>query len=347
MRKRFFASDNCSGIHPQILEAIHEANSGHVKGYGYDEITKAAEQAFLNLFGDGIEVYFVTTGTGANVLGLQSCIQSYEAVICSDMAHIHTDETGAPERNLQAKLIPVQSKNGKIEVDQIPPLLVGRGVEHHVQPRIISLTQSTEYGTVYSKEEIRAFGKFSKSEDLLLHVDGARISNAAVRLGMSPRDFIREAGVDVMSFGGTKNGMMMGEAIVFFRKDLARHMKFRRKQGMQLYSKMRFVAAQFLGFFKNDLWLDLAAHSNRLAQDLAAALRKLPGVTITQPVEANGVFVIFPPGVADILAEEFPFYVWNEHTGEVRLMCSWDSNEEDIAQFILKAKSLCAEASIE
>jgi threonine aldolase len=341
MNKRFFASDNCSGIHHQILEAINEANQGHVKGYGYDPVTHAAEQEFERLFGKDIEVFFVTTGTGANVLGLQSTLQSFEAIICSDMAHIHTDETGAPERNLQAKLIPVQSVNGKIQVEQIPALLVGRGVEHHVQPRVISLTQSTEYGTVYSKEEIKGFSDFCHREDLLLHVDGARISNAAVRLGMSPREFIREAGVDVMSFGGTKNGMMMGEAIVFFRKDLARHMKFRRKQGMQLYSKMRFIAAQFLGFFKNDLWLDLAAHSNRLAQHLANALANLQGVTITQPVEANGVFVIFPPGVADKLAEEFPFYVWNEHTGEVRLMCSWDSTEEDIERFIVKARTLC------
>jgi len=341
MRKRFFASDNCSGIHPQILEAIQEANSGHVKGYGYDDVTEAAEQEFEKLFGKDIEVYFVTTGTGANVLGLQSCLQPFEAVICSDMAHIHTDETGAPERNLQAKLFPLTSTNGKISADQIPQLLVGRGVEHHVQPRVISLTQSTEYGTVYSKQEIEAFAALCRKEDLLLHVDGARISNAAVSLGLSPREFIREAGVDVMSFGGTKNGMMMGEAIVFFRKDLARHMKFRRKQGMQLYSKMRFIAAQFLGFFKNDLWLDLASHSNQLAKQLEAALREIPGVTITQPVEANGVFVIFPNGVADKLADEFPFYVWNEHTGEVRLMCSWDSTADDISRFINRAIELC------
>ena len=346
MRKRFFASDNCSGIHPQILEAIQEANSGHVKGYGYDEVTQAAENEFKKRFGDDIEVYFVTTGTGANVLGLQSCLQPFEAVICSDMAHIHTDETGAPERNLHAKLFPVHSTNGKISAEQIPPLLVGRGVEHHVQPRVISLTQSTEYGTVYSKAEIEAFAALCKKEDLLLHVDGARISNAAVSLGLSPREFIREAGVDVMSFGGTKNGMMMGEAIVFFRKDLARHMKFRRKQGMQLYSKMRFVAAQFLGFFKNDLWLDLASHSNALAKQLESMLNTLPGVTITQPVEANGVFVIFPNGVADKLAEEFPFYVWNEHTGEVRLMCSWDSTAEDIERFVERARALINAAVI-
>lgn len=346
MRKRFFASDNCSGIHPQILEAIQEANSGHVKGYGYDEVTEAAEKEFEKLFGKDIEVYFVTTGTGANVLGLQSCLLPFEAVICSDMAHIHTDETGAPERNLQAKLFPLKSTNGKISADQIPPLLVGRGVEHHVQPRVVSLTQSTEYGTVYKKQEIESIAALCKKEDLLLHVDGARISNAAVSLGLSPREFIREAGVDVMSFGGTKNGMMMGEAIVFFRKDLARHMKFRRKQGMQLYSKMRYIAAQFLGFFKDDLWLNLASHSNLLAKQLESALLEIPGVRITQPVEANGVFVIFPHGVADKLAEEFPFYVWNEHTGEVRLMCSWDSTAEDIERIASRAKELCADIQI-
>jgi threonine aldolase len=340
MRRRFFASDNCSGIHPQIIEALQEANSGHVKGYGYDEITEAAEAEFKRVFSDDIEVYFVTTGTGANVLGLQSCMKSYEAVICSDMAHIHTDETGAPERNLQAKLITLPSINGKINVSQLPEILVGRGVEHHVQPKVVSLTQSTEYGTVYSLEEIKAFGDFCRKENLYLHVDGARISNAAVRLGLSPREFIQHAGVDVMSFGGTKNGMMMGEAVVFFRKELAEGIKYRRKQGMQLYSKMRFIAAQFLGFFKDDLWLQLATHSNSYAQHLAAGLRLIDGLTITRPIEANAVFAIFKPGVSEKLAEEFPFYVWNEHTHEVRLMCSWDSQLSDIDAFLQRAKEL-------
>ncbi len=341
MNKKFFASDNCSGIHPQIMEALIEANSGHVKGYGYDPYTVAAEQDFKRLFGDDIEVFFVYSGTGANVLGLQACLHPFEAVICSDVAHIHTDETGAPERNLMSKLIPIVSNNGKISVDQVPELLVGRGVEHHVQPKVISITQSTEYGTLYQPEEIKAFGDFCRKENLYLHVDGARISNATVALGISPREFIREAGVDVMSFGGTKNGMMMGEAVIFFKPELAKYMKFQRKQSMQLFSKMRFISAQFSAFFKNDLWLQLATHSNRLAQELSKALHTIEGVRITKPVEANAIFAIFPPGVSEQLAEEFPFYVWNEALNEVRLMCSWDTEKSEIELFTARAKSLC------
>lgn len=341
MSKKFFASDNCSGIHPQIMQAIMEANTGHVKGYGYDPYTAAAEQDFKRLFGQDIEVFFVYSGTGANVLGLQACLHPFEAVICSDMAHIHTDETGAPERNLMSKLIPLKSVNGKISVEQLPEVLVGRGVEHHAQPKVLSITQSTEYGTLYQPEEIKAFGDFCKKEDLLLHLDGARISNASAALGMSPREFVREAGVDVMSFGGTKNGMMMGEAVVFFKPELAKYMKFQRKQGMQLFSKMRFISAQFSAFFKDDLWLNLASHSNNLAQKLAKALREIDGVMITRPVDVNAVFAIFPKGVSEKLAEEFPFYVWNEATNEVRLMCSWDTEVNDIEVFIDRAKTLC------
>lgn len=341
MSKKFFASDNCSGIHPQIMQAIMEANTGHVKGYGYDPYTAAAEQDFKRLFGQDIEVFFVYSGTGANVLGLQACLHPFEAVICSDMAHIHTDETGAPERNLMSKLIPLKSVNGKISVEQLPEVLVGRGVEHHAQPKVVSITQSTEYGTLYQPEEIKAFGDFCKKEDLLLHLDGARISNASAALGMSPRDFVREAGVDVMSFGGTKNGMMMGEAVVFFKPELAKYMKFQRKQGMQLFSKMRFISAQFSAFFKDDLWLHLANHSNNLAQNLAKALQSIDGVIITRPVDVNAVFAIFPEGVSEKLAEEFPFYVWNEATNEVRLMCSWDTEVNDIEVFIKRAQALC------
>lgn len=341
MSKKFFASDNCSGIHPQIMQAIMEANSGHVKGYGYDNYTVNAEQEFKRLFGNDIEVFFVYSGTGANVLGLQACLHPFEAVVCSDMAHIHTDETGAPERNLMSKLIPLKSVHGKISVDQIAEVLVGRGVEHHVQPKVISLTQSTEYGTLYQPQEIKAFGDFCKKEDLYLHLDGARISNASAALGMSPREFVRDAGVDVMSFGGTKNGMMMGEAVVFFKPELAKYMKFQRKQGMQLFSKMRFISAQFSAFFKDDLWLNLAKHSNNLAQQLAKSLREIEGVQITQPVDVNAVFAIFPQGVSEQLAEEFPFYVWNEALNEVRLMCSWDTEINDIEVFTTRAKQLC------
>ncbi len=340
MNSRFFASDNGSGIHPQILDAIVAANQGHVKGYGYDSYTAQAEAAFKAQFGNDIDVFFVYSGTGANVLALESCIRSYEAVICSDMAHIYTDEAGAPERFLQAKLMTIPSVNGKITPEQVLPILVGRGVEHHVQPKVISLTQSTEYGTVYSAAELKAFGDLARAENLYLHVDGARISNAVVATGISARELIRDAGVDVMSFGGTKNGMMMGEAIVFFNKDLARNFLYRRKQGMQLASKMRFISAQFSAFFHNDLWLQTATHANAMAQKLESGLRSFGKITITQPVQVNAVFAIFPTGVAELLQQEFPFYVWNEHTNEVRLMCSFDTTLDDINRFLTRVNEL-------
>ena len=337
---RFFASDNCSGIHPNILQAIQDANHGHVKGYGYDQYTQEAEQAFKRIFGEDIDVFFVYSGTGANVLALESCIRPYEAVICSDMAHIHTDEAGAPERHLMAKLITVPSKNGKINASQIPSLLHGRGVEHHVQPKVISLTQSTEYGTLYDLQEIHEFTALAKRENLYVHIDGARISNAVAASGISAVKMIKESGVDVMSFGGTKNGMMMGEALVFFNRELAKNFLYRRKQGMQLASKMRFIAAQFSAFFKDDLWLNLANHSNQMAQKLLNGLEQFKQVQITQPVQVNGIFCIFPEGIAEKLQAKFPFYIWNEETNEVRLMTSWDTQNQDIEDFLSELKSL-------
>lgn len=340
MNGRFFASDNCSGIHPRILDAIVEANQGHVKGYGYDVYTKQAEMEFKKLFGDDIDVFFVYSGTGANVLALESCMRSYEAVICSDMAHIHTDEAGAPERFLQAKLMTVSSENAKIKPEQVKRILTGRGVEHHVQPKVISLTQSTEYGSLYSKEELKAFGDFAKSENLYLHIDGARISNAIAALNISARELIRDSGVDVMSFGGTKNGMMMGEAVIFFNKELAKNFLYRRKQGMQLSSKMRFISAQFKAFFKDDLWIKTATHANNMAKELEKGLLSTGKVTITKPVQVNAVFAIFPEGVSEILQQEFPFYVWDEFINEVRLMCSFDTTQADIDCFIKRVNEL-------
>lgn len=338
---RFFASDNGSGIHPNILEALSQANVGHTKGYGYDAFTKRAEDDFRKLFGAHVEVFFVYSGTGANVLSLQSCLQSFEAVVCSDVAHIHTDETGAPEYNLGVKLIALPSVDGKISVEQLDKILIGRGVEHHVQPKVISLTQSTEYGTVYSLEEVKAISAFCRQHGLYLHMDGARIANALASLNCSPDAFFSEAGVDILSFGGTKNGMLMGEAVVVFREELARTMKYRRKQSLQLFSKMRFMSAQFSAYFHNNLWLELARHSNAMARYLEESLRGLgQSVIITKPVEANGVFCIFPNGIEEQLMERFPFYYWNEELREIRLMCSWDTTAADIDAFIAEARSL-------
>jgi threonine aldolase len=340
MNSRFFASDNCSGIHPQIMDAIVEVNHGHVKGYGHDHITEKAISDIKQIFGNQAEVFFVFSGTGANVIGLQGCLRSYEAIICSDVAHIHTDEAGAPERFLQSKLITIPSINGKINANQIKPLLIGRGVEHHVQPKLISITQSTEYGTIYSIEEIKAITNIAKEENLYVHMDGARVSNAAAALGKSPIEFTKEAGIDVMSFGGTKNGMMMGEAVIFLNPDLAKSTMYQRKQNAQLASKMRFISAQFSAFFKDDLWLNMAVHSNRMAKALEKSLLKFKEIIITQPVEVNAIFAIFPPQIIPLLQEEFPFYVWNEFTNEVRLMCSWDTTQQDIDAFSLKVEQL-------
>jgi len=340
MVKRFFASDNCSGIHPQIMDAIIEVNKGHVKGYGYDQYTEKAISDLKKVFGINADVYFVFSGTGANVLGLQGCIKSYEAIICSDVAHIHTDEAGAPERFLQSKLLTIPSVNGKIEASQITPLLTGRGVEHHVQPKLISITQSTEYGTIYSLEEIKAITSLAKKENLFVHMDGARLSNAAVALGKSPTEFTTELGIDVLSFGGTKNGMMMGEAVIFLNPALAQSTLYQRKQNAQLASKMRFISAQFSAFLKDDLWLQMATHANSMAKILEKSLLKFEQIKITQPVEVNAVFAIFPPVIIPLLQKEFPFYVWNEFTHEVRLMCSWDTTQHDIDAFLLKVEQL-------
>jgi len=340
MVERFFASDNCSGIHPQIIDAIIEVNHGHVKGYGYDKYTEKAISDLKKIFGINADVFFVFSGTGANVLGLQGCIKSYEAIICSDVAHIHTDEAGAPERFLQSKLLTIPSINGKIEASQISPLLIGRGVEHHVQPKLISITQSTEYGTIYSLEEIEAITKLAKKENLFVHMDGARLSNAAVALGKSPIEFTTELGIDVLSFGGTKNGMMMGEAVIFLNPTLAQATIYQRKQNAQLASKMRFISAQFSAFLKDDLWLNMATHANSMAKILEKSLLKYNQIKITQPVEVNAVFAIFPPEIIPLLQQEFPFYVWNEFTNEVRLMCSWDTTQQDIDAFLLKVEQL-------
>ena len=338
---RFFASDNGSGIHPNILEALAKANVGHTKGYGYDVYTRQAEEEFRKLFGAQVEVFFVYSGTGANVLSLQSCLQSFEAVVCSDTAHIYTDETGAPEYNLGVKLIALPSVDGKISVGQLDKILIGRGVEHHVQPKVISLTQSTEYGTVYSLEEVKAISAFCRRHDLYLHMDGARIANALASLNCSPNAFFSEAGVDILSFGGTKNGMLMGEAVVVFREELARTMKYRRKQSLQLYSKMRFMSAQFSAYFASGLWLDLAQHSNQMARYLARELGGLgEQIRITRPVEANGVFCILPNGIEEQLMEQFPFYYWNEEDREIRLMCSWDTRTDDIDAFVEATRKL-------
>jgi len=342
--KRGFASDNNSGVHPEILTALSDANEGHAIGYGGDQLTEMAVNRFKQEFGENLDVYFVFNGTGANVLGLSTLTQSFHSIICADTAHIQTDECGAPEKLTGCKLLPVETRKGKISPEGIAKYLHGFDFEHHSQPKVISISQVTELGTVYSVEEIRAITTLAHQYGLYVHMDGARIANAAVALDLPFRAFTVDAGIDVLSFGGTKNGMMLGEAVLFFSRvlgtELAGNAKYIRKQSMQLFSKMRFVSAQFLAYFNNDLWKRNATHSNQMAQLLEKEVRKIPAIQLTQEVEANGVFAIVPPDIIPLLQEKYFFYMWDEHRSEVRWMTSFDTREEDIINFAALIKSL-------
>jgi threonine aldolase len=337
-----FASDNYSGVHPEIMEALHQANHEHMGSYGADEITVRVIKKFKSLFGDDTEVFFVYNGTGANVLGLTAATQSFNAIICSELAHINVDESTAPEKFTGCKLIGLPTTNGKIYADQVENRIQRIGDQHHPQVKVISISQSTEYSTVYTAEEIKSLSEVAKKYNLYLHMDGARISNAAVSLDQDFRTFTKDAGVDVLSFGGAKNGMMFGEAVVFFNPDLAKQFAYLRKQGMQLHSKMRFITAQFDALLSNDLWKRNATHANRMAKKLEHALRQIPQIKITQTVDGNGVFAIIPKEITEALQQEFFFYVWNDRTNECRLMCSFDTTEKEVEQFTEKAKALCS-----
>jgi threonine aldolase len=332
-RPRGFASDNYAGVLPQVLEAIGAANSGHAVSYGGDEWTARVEELFRSVFGDAARAALVFNGTGANVVALQALTRPWEAVICAATAHLNVDECGAPERVAGLKLLAIDTPDGKLTPSLVEPRLVRFGDEHAVQPRVVSITQSTELGTLYSVDEIRRLAELAHSHGMLLHVDGARLSNAAAALGLPLRALTTDAGVDALSFGGTKNGLMLGEAVVFLREGLGEEIAFLRKQSMQLASKMRFLAAQFEALLSDDLWLGSATHANAMAARLAAAVGGIPGVAITQKVEANAIFALLPPEATAWLQERWRFYVWDANTGEVRWMCSWDTTEEDVDAF--------------
>ncbi|HKO99145.1 MAG TPA: low specificity L-threonine aldolase [Pyrinomonadaceae bacterium] len=335
---RSFASDNNAGVHPTIMEAIAKANDGHVVAYGDDPFTARALKTFRDHLGKDTEVFFVFGGTGANVLGLSAATQPHHAVICAATAHINVDECGAPEKFTGCKLIPISTPDGKVRPEQLPPLLHEIGFEHHVQPRVVSISQATEMGTIYTTQEVKRLARFAHDHDMLLHMDGARISNAAASLNVKLKAITRDAGVDVLSFGGAKNGMMYGEAVVFFDKSLAKDFKYTRKQGTHLPSKMRFISAQFEALLSNDLWRQNATHANHMAQLLERELRTIPQIEITQKVESNGVFARVPRKHIATLQKHYFFYVWNEETSEVRLMTSFDTTEEDIRDFIAVVK---------
>jgi len=331
---RGFASDNNAGVHPEVLEAIARANQGHVVAYGDDPYTRSAIAKFQEHFGDAIDVFFTFNGTGANVLGLQALNRSYHAILCSDYAHIYTDECGAPEKHTGCKLIPLPHQDGKITLESVRHAYHGIGDQHHVQARVISITQSTEMGTVYQPDEIQALARFAHERGMFLHLDGARIANAAVSLGQTLGQATRDLGVDVLSFGGTKNGIIGGEAVVFFNRPFSADFLYLRKQGMQLASKMRFIAAQFEALLTNDLWKRSAEHANHMARVLEAELRKISQVRIVWKVESNGVFAQIPKHAIEKIKEKYFFYPWIEEDGIVRWMCSFDTTEADVNEFV-------------
>src|SRR5450432_2139490 len=331
---RSFASDNNAGVHSEVLKAIAVANVGHVVGYGDDPCTDSAVRQFQRHFGDDIEVFFVFNGTAANCLGLKALTNSYHAVICPEAAHIYVDECGAPEKFTGCKLVPIPAQDGKLTVDAVRTAYHGIGVEHHVQPRVVSITQCTEVGTVYKEDEVRQLARFAHEHGMFLHVDGARIANAAASLGVGLRQATHHLGVDVLSFGGTKNGGLGAEAVVFFDPKLAADFKFYRKQGMQLSSKMRYLSAQFEALLKDDLWLRNARHANRMAQVLKRELSKIPQLKLAYKVEANGVFVKLPRRAIAKIRKRYFFYMWDEEQSMVRWMCSWDTTEADVKQFV-------------
>ncbi|WP_404437710.1 low specificity L-threonine aldolase [Microbacterium aerolatum] len=343
---RGFASDNYSGIHPEVLAAIAAANDGHQIAYGEDHYTERLQEVFRGHFGDGIQAFPVFNGTGANVVGLQSMLPRWGAVITASTAHINVDEGGAPERMGGMKLLTVPTENGKLTPELVDREAWGWGDEHRAQPLVVSITQSTELGTLYTADEIRALADHAHGHGMRLHMDGSRIANAAAALDVPVRAFTRDAGVDVLSFGGTKNGAMLGEAIVVLNDEASDGLIYSRKYSMQLASKMRFVSAQLIALLEGDLWLRNARHSNAMAARLRSGIENgladgsIRGVGFSQPTQVNGVFATLPEGVADQLREAFRFYDWDAARREVRWMCSFDTQEQDVDAFIAELSRL-------
>ena len=335
-----FASDNYAGAHPAILDAVAAANDGHARAYGEDPWTARMEERFREHFGPAARTFPVFNGTGANVLALRVACGGAGAAICTAMAHINVDEGGAPERIGGAKLLTAASPDGKLRPGDVERLLARQGDEHQAQVRLVSVTQSTELGTLYRPEEIAAIAELAHAHGLLMHVDGARLCHAAAALDVPLRALTTDAGVDLVSFGATKVGALGAEALVVLREDLAPALPFLRKQTLQLASKGRFIAAQLDALLEGDRWRELAGHANAMARRLAAAVDGLPQVTVTQEAQANAVFAILPPAVTEALQADWPFYVWDPATGEVRWMCSWDTTEADVDGFAAALRGL-------
>jgi len=336
---RGFASDNYAGVHPAVLEAMGRANVGHQIAYGDDEITQALARTFERHFGEDALAFPVFNGTGANIVAMQAMIRSWEAVICASTAHVNVDEGGAPEKVAGIKLWTVPTEDGKLTPELISKQAWGFGDVHRAQPAAVTITQVTELGTLYTIDELKELSAYVHARGMKLHMDGARLANAAASLGVGFREFTTDVGVDLLSFGGTKNGGMGCEAVVVLNRDLAGSIPYIRKTSMQLASKMRFVSVQLLALLDGDVWLQNAQQANAMAKRLESAVRRIDGVTLARKVEANAVFAILPPGVAERLQSRFRFYLWDQATGEVRWMCSWDTTESDVDAFAAAIKA--------
>lgn len=341
---RGFASDNYAGIHPEVLAAIAAANEGHQVAYGEDLYTTRLQDVMAEHFGRDVEAFCVFNGTGANVLALQSMLPPWGAVVCAETAHVNTDENGAPERVAGIKLLTVPTPDGRLTPELVDRQAWGWGDEHRAQPLVVSITQTTELGTCYTPEQVAAICAHAHERGMRVHMDGARIANAAASLDLPLRAFTTDVGVDVVSFGGTKNGALAAEAVVVLDPEASTGLTYLRKMNMQLASKMRFASAQLLALLEGDLWLRSAHHANAMAQRLRDAVTDLPGVQVVRPVESNAVFATLPDGVADRLRERFRFYDWDEATGEVRWMCAFDTTESDVDAFAAALREELARA---
>ncbi len=330
---RGFASDNYAGVHPEVLEAIALANGGHQVSYGADVYTGRLQEVFREHFGARATAYPVFNGTGANVVALQAVTERWQSVICAASAHVHVDECGAPEKMGGLKLLTVDAPQGKLTPESVDTQAYGFDDQHRAQPGVVSITQSTELGTLYALDEIAAVVEHAHTLGMRVHLDGARVANAAAALDRPLREFTTDLGVDILSFGGTKNGLMLGEAVVVLNPDAVRGLDYLRKSSMQLASKMRFVSAQFDALLSGDLWLRNARHANAMAERLETAVRAVPGVEVVRPVEATAVFAVLPRDVTERLQKLYPFYVWDEVSGEVRWMTSFDTTEADVDSF--------------
>ena len=334
-----FASDNYSGIHPEIFEAIQRANANHQISYGDDEFTEETNRLFESIFGE-VTVLYTFNGTGANVTCLKCCTLPFQSVVCSEYAHILADECGAPTQSIGCSLLPLKTTDGKLTPELIKPLLGRIGNVHNTQPKVISISQSTELGTVYSIAELKTLCDFAHANGMYVHLDGARISNAVTSLGVTIKEATVDCGTDIMSFGGTKNGLMIGEAVLIFNDELKANAPYFHKQTAQLFSKNRFIAAQFGALLSNNLWHRMASHANSMAKLLERQIQGLPGITITQSVDANALFVIIPERIIQPLRAQYPFYEWDAATHEQRWMCSFDTTEEEVAGFVKALKEL-------